>query len=468
MLHLLLALGAAPAPFATPTAPPQQAEDRETQAETPAERVRRGELAAASGPHGVGFDELDALLVSRYALAPDGERATVFLAKTIVLDQLLAESRMEITRQELIERFGELDASVRAGGGAGLKAELASQGVDLEVFLETLRLGMAQERLARRALGLPEDQPVDPDSQELWLNQILGERGIERLPPPYTDDVVARVGERGITSSELGRALRAQLPATEIHEALEQLVLERALFDRLGPFDAAELEAQLDREIDRRRREAESDPAYSGVPFEDLLVASGRTIQGLRDDPALRVRARVELHLDEEASGDALRERYLAEKGRFDDLYGEAVAARWIYRVGRNREELDVASRELATLAGRATTEHHFAALALEHSQHAESAEFGGNIGDIHRAGSGLDPALVDALFQAARSSSRGVLGPIEISGGVVLLWAGDLRPTPPEDQLLLEVRGELARRLLRSALPEPAVTFVDPVLSQG
>ena len=431
------------------------------------DRVRLGELAAAAGELAVTFEDLDRLLVSRYALAPDGKRATLFLAKTLVLNELLAKSQIEIGRDELAERFAEIDAEVRAGGGQGLDAELARSGVAIETFLETLRLGLAQEILTRRALELPEDKPVSADNQELWLSQELEQRGVERLQPPYENGVVARVGTRDIYSDQLGRSLRVQLPAEELREALEQLLLERALFAKLAPIPEEDFAAQLELEIERRRIEATSDPAYSGVPFEDLLSASGRTLEGLRTDPALRVRALVELQLQREASGDALRERYRAEQSRFDDQFGESVTARWIFRAARTEAHLAKERVYLEQIAGQATGEHLFAALALEHSQHADSAEFGGNLGQIHRTGSGLDPRLVDALFQATQSgpASR-TLGPFEIAGGVVLLWAGVRRPAPPEAQLLEHVRGELAKRLLRGALPGPVATFVDPQLA--
>ncbi len=448
-------------------AAPRQAAAEASSKRSAVDRVRRGELAAAAGELAVTFEELDRLLVSRYALAPDGKRATLFLAKTLVLDQLLAESRIEIGRDELAERFAELDAEVRAGGGQGLDVELARNGVAIETFLETLRLGMAQEILTRLALGLPEDRPVSADNQELWLSQELEQRGVKRLRPPYENEIVARVGTRDIHLGELGRSLRVQLPAEELHEALEQLLLERSLLAKLAPIPEEAFAAQLELEIERRRLEATSDPAYSGVPFEDLLSASGRTLEGLRADPALRVRALVELQLEREATGDALRERYRAEQSRFDDQFGESVTARWIYRAARTREQSTAERVFLEQLAGQATGEHLFAALALEHSQHTDSAELGGNIGQIHRAGSGLDPRLVDALFQATQGGPAArSLGPFEIDGGVALLWAGVRRPAPPEAELLEQVRGELAKRLLRGALPGPVVTFVDPQLA--
>ena len=490
MLSTLLILITAPIPSVTVlraailhAAPPAQApvsseELAGAQAleQTPAEasatrsavdRVRAGELAAASGEVAVSFEELDQLLVSRYALAPDGKRAAVFLAKTLVLDELLAENGLEIGREALIERYTEIDAEVRAGGGKGLEEELRKSGVALDTFLETLRLGMAQEILARRALGLPEGEPVSGDNQELWLSQVLDERGVERLTPPYVNDVVARVGKHEILAQDLGHSLRIQLPAEELREGLEQLLLQKSLFAKLAPIDDQAIEEQLDLEIERRRIEATSDPAYSGVPFEDLLAASGRTIEGLRSDPALRVRALLELQLEREASGENLRARYRAEQARFDDLFGESVSARWIFREAQGANQVSEQRTALERIAGQANSINSFAALALEHSQHAESAEFGGNLGDIHRAGSPLDPRLVDALFEATRDGAADrCLGPMEVRGGVVLLWAGARQPAPPLAELLPLVREELARRLLRGALPGPVVTFVDPQLA--
>ena len=126
---------------------------------------------------------------------------------------------LEVTPAQVEARMRELDAQVRASGEAGgLEAYIEAQGVDRAVFSEFLRLGMVQETLARRALGLPPDRPINAEQQEMWLDQVVVQRGTLMPPPPWDDGVAARCGDLAVSVRDYTLFLRTQLPVETLRD----------------------------------------------------------------------------------------------------------------------------------------------------------------------------------------------------------------------------------------------------------
>lgn len=429
-------------------------------------------LPARAGELKLSWGDFDQLLLDRYALAPEGERGVLFLARNRVLDDLAAERGERITDAELAAALAEIEAQLANTGQGSLDRTLAQTGLSRGTFEATLRRSLLQQRLARLALGIPAEREVTPQAQELWLDEQVGQRGVERFARPFPEQGLARVGpDLWIEPAELAEVLRTLVPAEAQREALGQLLLLRALERRLAARPAEELQTAVEAEIAARRAEAGRDPSYQGVPFEDLLAARGRDLEGLRRDPAVRVAALASHVVRLEVPEERLESVYRSDQAGFDQRIGAAVRARVLLLAcggpeGSPLPSLEQARAEVAELRPRLVSESAFQALARERSDDLLSRARGGDLGFVTRGQDNVLAEVRAALFEAAERGQRGLCGPLELSGGLALLWVGELRPTPPFASLREAIRSELERRLLESILPSGAIqTYVDPQL---
>ena len=466
-----LACGLATPAVATPQdsePTPEAAEERPLDA-----RLETGLALAVSGVHAVDDAQFERLLLERFGMAGPGEQAVRFLAGIKLIEAVAAEQGLAISDEELRSRLVALDEQVRqAGAPNGLLAELAGTRLSAKAFRETMRTALLHERLTRLALELPDDEPVSPGSQELWLEQTLRERGWSRLPRPWVDGVVGLAGEEPITETELAETLRAQLPEGDLRTALRHLLLVGAVEGALTGVPKAELEAALDKEIGRRRAEAKANPKYQGIPFESLLQAQGQTLELFRRDPVVRIAAFSTLWVDRRYDDAGLRAAYDAERAFFDDRFGPAIRTRLLFLQAGPAAVRDYAQaeEEALTFGRRVTSEESFAALVRERSEERNTAPSGGDLGYVTRKLPGLPEEFVDAIWSEAEGQALPRLSnPVRLSAGVALFWLGHKRPAPPWEELRGYVRTELRRRFLVERVPEDSVqTFLDLPFDPG
>ncbi|WP_145068664.1 peptidylprolyl isomerase [Engelhardtia mirabilis] len=436
-----------------------------------AQDLRGGAIPARAGDLELTWEEFDQALLNREGTGEVAEVALVDLGERALLRNLADAKGVQVTDDDLAASFAELDGQLReAGVEGGLAAELERAGVPLDDFKDRLRLQIVLERLVRKDLAIPADRPCPADQQQLWLDAKLGEAKLERLPRPWADGVVARMGERAITGTELAAALRQQLPSEELRELCFQVLLAKAVEARLPDLSAEGRAAAIEAEVGRRRAEAEADPRYQGVAFERLLEARGMTLDSMRQDPAVRVAA-LSTHFVDTSEGDAgLRRTYEAERDWFEDRFGRSVSTRILYLIAapergpltpRNYSD---ATAVLVDLATQVTDEDAFDRLARLHSEDALSRERGGWLGFVARASEGVPAALREEIFNQVDAGQSGLVGPVRLDNGMALLWLGAVRPSPPWERMRENVHRELRRRFLVETLPpETVVTYLDP-----
>lgn len=458
-------------------APQESVEQAHELAPVPREELPAGAAAVALGTT-VSTVELEQLLIDRYSLARDGREVLRHLVECAVLERLGGERGVIVSDRDVNRRWAELDRQASPkGSSGGLLDYLRAEGVAVQRFRETLRLGILHERLTRLALGLPRDAAVSSEQQSIWLEQEIAQRGLEELPPPFVGGIAARWG-RDLTVSEASyrEALREMLPNAEVEEACYLILLDKRLSARLArledPPTAGELERAVEAEIERRRLEAAGDPRYKDVPYEALLRAQGLRVETWHLDPAVRVAAMSHLYVDRTFGEEGLRRHYEENRDHFEGQYGMAVKTRALFlRAARLTNELnprsfEEAERELARLAERIDTEEEFAAAALEYSEDAFTRKSGGDLGYVTRDDERVGPELRDLIFTAAgvgKGRTGRARGPVRVPTGAALFWISEVRPSPPWEDMATHVHRELRKQLVDDTLPRQRVrTFLD------
>jgi hypothetical protein len=435
---------------------------------------RLGEdLAARADDTSLSFEELDELLLWRYGRSSAGQDALKQLVDLHVLEALATEAQIEISSTDLTRRWSELEADIKETGVAeDLPAYLAQSGITRETFLEYLRLALVHEALTRAALGLQPNEPITGEQQSTWLETTLAARGLEHLPHPWQNGIVARSAEVEITRSQFAEHLRKMLPPDDLTAACHQLILQRRLRARMPDLSTEALKRLVEEEIGRRRASTEADPRYQGVSYERLLEAQGLSLEAVRRDPALAIAVLSRYWIDRAHDDASLREVYAAERALFDGAYGEGVESlALVLKAAKLPNDLvprtfEAAEAELVELRAKIGSVEDFRRLTAEHSEDPVSRERGGSLGIVTRDSKGVPESVRKRIFaalDAARSAgvddvTGTILGPLRFSGGALLLALGQRRPAPTWEEMATKVQGEIRRRFLVELLPPDSV----------
>lgn len=432
--------------------------------------------AATARGAALSWSEFHALVLDRHALSPVGRDALKHLVRARLLERLARESKLVIEERELDEKVRELEAEVKRSGEAGSLDEfLALKRVSKTKFREFLRLGLVQERLARRALGIAEPRAIRGEQQDMWLDQILQQRGLQTPPPPWNDGVVARCGDLEIRLDAFLPHLIEALAREDIEEDCHRALLAKLALARMPDLGEPALERALDEELARRRDAALTDPKTKGLSFEQLLASQGLTIETLRRDPAVRVAALAQVWVERNFGEAGLKRAYEDERARYDARFGEAVETRALFlRAAKftnelNRRSFEDAERELERLGRQITSREDFERLAKLRSEDSATRERGGLLGFITAGDENAPEVLRAALFQGAPAAGEHLVGPLRIPSGVLLAWAGPRRPAPGWDIMRQHVHNELRKRFIEETLPQSdVITFLDMGATSG
>ncbi len=444
---------------------PAQAAEQGSAASRPEEEV----VARGDGLT-VSVAELEPVLLERFAFSREGREILRLLLSAEVLDRIGRERGLRIEEREVDARWEQLDREIQAAGErTGLRGQIAAQGLGEVEFRDYLRLSLLHERLTRQDLGLAADRPVTGEQQEIWLEQEMNRRGLETLQPPWPDGVVARCGDVRIGLARFATFLRERLPRDQVKEACWHLLLLEGIERRMPQISPEALDRGLDDEVQRRRlRHAAERPELS---FEAYLAAQGRSLQGLRKDPSVRIATLSRLWVDRTEGEVGLRGTYERERELFEGRFGEALRAHLIFLVASryknqlNPRTFEEAEEQLAELANDLGGTEDFAALAARVSEEPQSRERGGDLGWITRGGD-LPAALRDALFARfdldRKLPAQGLrVGPVRLDTGCALLWISGHRESPSWEEMSEHVHEELRRRFLLDVMPESKVELL-------
>jgi hypothetical protein len=423
------------------------------------------EVAARGLDSTVTFAEYDALALDRHALSENGRAALKHLLRAEVLERLAVESHVTISEAAVDVEWRKIEEQVvSAGEGAGMDEYLRKNRVDPATMRRFLRLGIIHETLARQALGIPTDRAVPAEQQEMWLDQLMKQRGEDLPAPPWEGDdpVVARCGNLQVRLSTFRPHLRSQIAGADVREDCYQMLLAKRLRARTPDLAPEAIDKAIDLELERRRAQFAADPKYQGLTYDQIMAATGLRLDRLRHDPAIVIAALSKLWVERAHGQDGLRATYQAERALFDGRYGESVELSVIFLQAAvmknqlNPRSFEDAELELSRLKEKIDGAATFAELAKTRSEDGGTRESGGRLGHVTAAAEGVPEVLRVIAFDMP---NKGLVGPVRIGTGVVLVWVGPKHPAPGWEVMSQHVENELRRRLLDEVLPKDSVT---------
>lgn len=439
------------------------------------------ELAARYKDVYVTFDELDDLVTSRYGESKLGRDTRVFMLKMRVVDAIAKEVGIATDPVEIQAMLKDVERGIQQSGSArNIDEYLAVQGVSRAEFLESLRLAALHAKLARRGLGIPPDDPITGEQQELWLDSSIAERGLEEFPAPWDDNIVLRNGNVTLTRDAYIPFLRSRLDEQQLTELMDAILRVKRMKARMPDLDPKVLKEAIEQEIENRRQEVAKDPKYKGLDYGQLLASQGILFATWHRDPNVVQAVLARLWVQRNHDEASLRAVYENERQFFDAEFGEALEAYVLFLratdlpnelIKRTHNQAEIELLEIAQ--GIKSREDFFAAVDL-HSEDSTSRERKGYLGWVTRTGTkGPSPAR-EALFSALDTgifqptdpaeSVRRLVGPVRTRSGVLLLWAGDRRPQPAWTTMMLQVHKTLRQRFVDEAVEgAQVITFLQP-----
>ena len=438
------------------------------------------DVAARYGDTTVTFAEFDSLLLSRHALSKIGREARLFLLKLQVIDAIAGEEGVVASEDQIRAMQEEIERGVVTARQAKSLAEyLEREGVTEEEFLEKLRLAVLQQTLARRALGIPEDQPISSEQQEMWIEDAIGERELTEHPAPWGKGVLVSGAGIRIGRDEFLAFLRTRLDESQVRDALLELLLVKRMRERMPDLSQKALDEAIAVEIAGRAGEVAKDPKYQGLTYQQLLESQGIVWATWPSDPAILRSALAKLWVERSYDEATLRQLYEDEREKFDGLYGEAIET-WVLflRAGRMVNELvprtyETAEKELYELSKEVTSRTVFEARVAHLSENLTTREKQGLLGWVTRLGTTGPLPVREAIFHALDSgayqpgapenATTRLVGPVRTSSGVLLLWLGRRRPAPSWNTMANHVRSELRQDFAVASLEvREVVTYLD------
>lgn len=383
-------------------------------------------------------------------------------AAGMLVDTLLTRREAERlgvmpTEAEARAFWSKLQDQLRA---AGHRPEefAAVRNSDERQWLADLAVQLAQKRLVRRELSLRSDDEVTGDMLQLWLVEARKRTPVVTDPDRLPAGVAVRVGDSEVPLLELGLLL---LRTSEDHER-DKMVRQIVYLESLEALAARETVTvtpeDLDAAIARRRQDAQRDPRYRGVSFENLLQAEGLTVPALRELRVFRAQVlldKLALRLYPDAK---LQQELTGQRQQVLDAVGPRRHV-GIVLVRALDEPNALITRDFAAAAEHLVAVREriakdgFRATASIESEHGPSKARGGDVGWHRRQSDALPEPLLQAAFALAAGE---VSMPIRGDDGCYLVTVFDVEPVPTDAELIVrlrELRGtELAQRLIDEA----------------
>ncbi|GAB4148765.1 MAG: hypothetical protein Fur0037_17080 [Planctomycetota bacterium] len=330
---------------------------------------------------------------------------------------------------------------------------------------EELASSMAFDRLVRKALEMPPDEPVSSDMRKLWLAEERERHQIVDDPDALPVGSALRIDGVDVPMLLLGRLLAFKATAEQIEGYVRQIVLLRSLEAMAAERGIRVGREDLEAELAERAREVEADPRYRGISFAELLKSQGFTEESLLRSNVFRASVLQRKLAEVVHPRSEFLAALAADRAAILERYGARRRIRGIFlRAMEHPNELiprtfEQAASKLEELAGKANTVP-FERLAMVESEHGESKTRGGDLGFVARREPGFPEPLLAAAFALQPET---ISSPIRCGDGVWIVEVVEAEPDPPDDVILRRWRDKSIEEQMRSMLERAAIRLEPP-----
>ncbi len=416
-------------------------------------------LAARFQGGSVSWDEFYLELARRHRGKPLGREALQFL-----VDQYLVE--MEAKAHDLEVPPGAIEARIQTikkqleSQGKKFEDYLKRRGLDSQAFRKYIKLSLLNEALVRLDMHFGPRDPITPAQLQVWRREKSRKHHVVTAPGKLPLGISARIGTHEFTLTQLGQIMARNLVQRDRESILQQMVAAKILSMEGEKHQIHLTEKDLDTELERRTKEAASNPQYkkAKIGFLDILKAQGRTIEDLKKGTAFQAQL-LAVHLGQALfPSELLQKEWETHKELWMERLGPSRRLMKIDIFGpprRTRQEALALAEKLRKAAKDPTS---FRMLARQYSEDPRGKKLAGDFGYIHRKDEGIPTKILSKSFELAKGQ---VSEPIETKGMVSLLMVTALKKAPPKDRMLNEIRAWLFRSWLRKKIKEAKVNFL-------
>lgn len=422
-------------------------------------RYRFGEQIRA-----VAADEVALEMAFHQRRKDDGRAACEHLVDAALVRAEAEPKRLMPTEAEAREFWRRLLAQLQA---AGRKPEefAALRNTPEHVFLQDIAVQIAHERLVRQELAMRADEEVSPGMLKLWLQEARKRHAVVTDPDVLPVGAAALLDGRELPMLQLGRLLLRTAGDDERERFTRQVILLQ-LLDRLAQQHGVTVgQDDLRAELEARRLQAETDPRFGGLSYEQLLKSQGLT-------PELVLRSNV-------FRGQVLQKKLVAKLHPRDALLAEIAQDRQavLDRAGPRRHlalifaralqepnqlvprDFAAAREHLARVREQLVEGRDFELTAKIESDDPASKMRGGDVGWHFRRSRELPEPVLAAAFAL---ESGGLSQPIEADAGCYLVKVLATEPAPTDDELIQRLREQLVDQLTQQVLTEARIEILD------
>lgn len=457
---LALGLGVAVLTLPAATAQAEAAAERSARAQNQQPALPEGAVASYQSGGETQFVPEDALaleLAQRERLRERGQLALEHIVHRELVARAAETAGISATREEIDAEVRKVEKQLEAHGQS-LASFLREKAISRAAFEQDyIALSIVHEKLVVATAGLRSRAQVSQELLKLWLEEARTKANVETDATKLGPGIVARVGKRQLSLTDLGDVLLQNASDTTRQRYVQQIVI-RALIDQAARENQISVSSEeIDAEVLRRRKLIEADPAFRGIPYEQLLQSQGTTVEALRESPVLRAQVQRQKLGDVLFSTNALTAELEADRSRVLRDHG---ARRFLNVILiRAMEEpnqfvqidFDQAATAAAAVRKRIAEEGmSFATAARIHSDDPESKVKGGAVG-LHGHDSDELPKKV---IQAAYHLDPYVVSePIRTEEGFYLVMVSEIEDQPTDAVLIQRMRTTKMRTWLENLL---------------
>ena len=416
-------------------------------------------LAARFQGGSVSWEEFYLELARRHRGKPLGREALQFLVDQQLVGIEARAHHLTVAPEATEARIRTIKKQLESRGKK-FQDYLKRRGLSIEAFRKYIQLSLLNEALVRKELHFGPRDPITPAQFQVWRREKSRKHKVITAPGKLPFGISALIGAREFTLTELGKVMARNLVQRDRESILQQMVAAKILRIEADKHQIHITEKDLDKELERRKEEAASNPKYkkAKIGFLDILKAQGRTVEDLKKGSAFQAQI-LAVHL-----GQSLFPKEFLQKE------WETHKELWMERLGPSRRlmKIDILGppqrtiKEAIALAEKlrkaAKDPTSFRMLARQYSEDPRGKKLAGDFGFIHRKDEGLPPEILSKSFELAKGQ---VSEPIVIKGKASLLMVTAFKKAPPKDRMLKEIRAWLFRSWLRKKIKEAHVEFL-------